>query len=77
MHDRSTVILAWLAFTVVMLVIGWVLKLVVPPAHDWAVASIGRTGAWAVFLAVILACAVFGYWPRDAAGRMRRLPTLR
>lgn len=64
-------------FTAVMLAVGWVLKLVVPAAHDWAVASIGRTGAWAFFLAIILPCAVFGFWPRDAAGRIRRLPARR
>lgn len=69
-------VLTLVLFTAVVLAVGWVLRQIVPPFNQWLGATFGQPGALVLILAVGATCAVFGFWPRDAAGRMKRL-TLR
>ena len=71
------VILTWTLFAAVMLAIGWVLKQVVPPFSGWLSGNLGQPFSLVLILVLGLACGTFGLWPRDANGRMKRLPARR
>lgn len=71
------VTLTWTLFAAVMLAIGWALKQVVPTI----LARVASHTGWGALVAVLLLIGVvslgYGLWPRDAAGRMRRLSARR
>lgn len=60
-------------FAAVMLAVGWVLKLVVP----WLLEAVAPYTGWGPLAGGIVLLGIVGqaftFWPRDPAGRMRRL----
>ena len=75
MRRPAEILTTLIVFAIVMAGIGWGLNATVPSVHEWLIASIGRIGAWALLVAILLTCAVIawrGHRPtKGSAGNVR------
>ncbi|MBA9063157.1 hypothetical protein GGQ91_002545 [Methylobacterium fujisawaense] len=77
MRRWPIIVLCLVLFAGIMLavraVLGAGLHATIPGFDAWRDEAIGHSGHIAILIAVLLACALFGFWPRDARGRMKPL----
>lgn len=60
-------------FLAMMAGVTWVIRQTVPGFSAWLGNTLGEGLATFLVFAVIGVAGIYGYWPRDASGRMRRL----
>lgn len=66
------VVLTLVIFTAVMAAVGWVLKQVVPPFIDWAVAGVGMGWVWVGLILIVSTAALSAYRAEMRARRSDR-----
>lgn len=67
------IVLTLALFAIIMLAVRAVPVATLPGALDWLREHVGHGGIWLLFAAIIIPCAIYGYWPRDPEGRIRPL----
>ncbi|GJE29813.1 hypothetical protein [Methylobacterium organophilum] len=60
-------------YLAVMAGLAVVLRIAAPPFNRWMDAALGESVWTAVFAALLAGAAAYGWWPRDATGRMKPL----
>lgn len=67
------VALTLVLFLVAMAGVTWLIRQTVPGFNAWLGQTLGEGPATLLVFGLLAVAAVFGYWPRDASGKMRRL----
>lgn len=77
MRRWPIILLCLVLFAGAMLGVRAVLHVVVPPFNRWMDQALGASTWTTIVIAAAVAGGIYGFWPRDAAGRMRPLPRRR
>ncbi|MBE7196592.1 MAG: hypothetical protein INR70_02145 [Parafilimonas terrae] len=73
MRRWPTILLCLVLFAAAMLVVRAVLVAVLPSFNRWMDQALGASTWTAIVILAAIAGGIFGFWPRDAQGRMKPL----